>query len=113
MSLDGWSTRTNDPVIDVSLITSSYNLLVNTIDTTRKPHTFEYLIEIFREQVENCENEWGVNVASVVTDNAANMVGMHFWRRTKLAFLYKQLYMFSYASEIKKTFSTKNLFLLF
>ena len=41
---DGWSTKTNDPVIGVTLSLSTANqvLLANTIDTTGNPHTSDY-----------------------------------------------------------------------
>ena len=74
--LDGWSTRSNDPIIGVSIITSSKVLLVNTVDTTGHPHTIDYLVELFREQVEICEKEWKVKITCLVTDNAANMSGL-------------------------------------
>ena len=79
--LDGWSTRSNDPIIGVSIITSSKVLLVNTVDTTGHPHTIDYLVELFREQVEICEKEWKVKITCLVTDNAANMSGLR--RRVK------------------------------
>ena len=68
LALDSWSTRSNDPIIGVSIITSSKAILVNTVDTTGHPQTIDYLVEFFREQVEICEKEWKVNITFLITD---------------------------------------------
>ena len=47
--------------------------LVNTIDTSGKPHTTEYLVDVLDSEVKRCEIEWKVKVQGVVMDNAANM----------------------------------------
>ena len=57
LALDGWSTTSKDPIIGVSIITSSKAILVNTDDTSGHPHTIDYLVKLFREQVEICEKE--------------------------------------------------------
>ena len=53
----------------------SKGYLFDTLDTTGQPHTSDYLIDLCKNQIAKIENEWGVRVSSVVTDNASNMAG--------------------------------------
>ena len=52
LTLDGWSTRSIVPIVGVSITTSSKGILVNTVDTMGHPHTIDYLVDFFSEQVE-------------------------------------------------------------
>ena len=74
--IDGWSTLDNQPVLGISFYSGGKSFLVNTIDTSEKPHTTEYLVDVLDSEVKRCEIEWKVKVQSAVTDNAANMKAM-------------------------------------
>ncbi|MCD9088867.1 DUF659 domain-containing protein, partial [Stenotrophomonas sp. SY1] len=46
-SIDGWSNIHNEPIMCVTLTTFTGQIyLVDTIDTSRKPHTAEYLLQL-------------------------------------------------------------------
>ena len=81
LSIDGWSTLTNEPVLGVCFYTAGMCILVNTLSTMGEAHTSDYLLEIVKEQIQYVESEFEVKITSVVTDNAANMCSM----RRKLA----------------------------
>ena len=83
---DYWSTKTNDPVIGVTLSTANQVLHANTIDTTGNPHTSDYLAQLFKEEVERRGKEWKVNITALVTDNAANMSGMRTLVKEPMSF---------------------------
>ena len=76
LELDGWSTIPNDPVIGMSITTEAGVLLANTIDTIGESHTSDFLFKVLKTEAKKCEEEWGVGVTSVVTDNASNMSRM-------------------------------------
>ena len=76
LAMDGWSTITNEPVIGVCIISSYGSFLVDTADTTGAKHTGNFLTQYFEKHKKKCEEEWGVKITSVVTDNASNMVCM-------------------------------------
>ena len=44
-------------------------------------HTRQYLVDVFRSQVEKVEEDWGVSICSVVTDSLAETTA---WRRSSL-----------------------------
>lgn len=77
MSIDGWSNVHNEPVVCATITTEEGQaFLYETIDTSGQPHTSEYLTEICCDLISSCESQYGCNVKSFVTDNAANMAGM-------------------------------------
>ena len=76
LALDGWSNVINDPIVGISFITSGESCLVNTIDTSGESHTWAHLVSLLTDQVRECETDWGIKIASVVTDNATNVTGM-------------------------------------
>ena len=76
MSIDGWSTITNDPVIGVCLYIGGKCYLTKTIDTSGESHTTEYLTDITVDQIRDIESNWEVKITSVVSDNASNMASM-------------------------------------
>ena len=76
LPLDGWSNVTNDPIVGISFIASGESYLANTIDTSGESHTSAYLVSLLTDQIRECETDWGIKIASVVTDNAANVTGM-------------------------------------
>ncbi len=71
LSLDGWSTDTNTPVMGVACDAE----LVAAIDTTGKPHTSDYVKECIIKSVDDVQRSLNVVVAGVVTDSASNMAG--------------------------------------
>ena len=74
LSLDGWSNIHNEPIIYITVTTSSGHIyLVDTVDTSGQPHTAEYLQELSKSAIQKCKEELGCHVGSVVTDNAANV----------------------------------------
>ena len=73
IAIDGWSTRSNETVIGVSLHSGGKSYLVNTINTSGEPHTIEYLSELLKTEIENYEKDWHVKITSFVTDNASNV----------------------------------------
>ena len=75
MIIDGWSTKMMEPVIGVAINVVGKGYLFDTLDTTGQPHTSDYLIDLCKNHIAKIENEWGVRVSSVVTDNASNMAG--------------------------------------
>lgn len=77
MSIDGWSNVHNEPIICATITTEqSEVILFDSIDTTGKPHTGEYLAELAEDLIERLKSQYNCNVASFVTDNAANMAKM-------------------------------------
>lgn len=94
LAVDGWSTVQRDPVLGISLTIGQKTYLINTIDTTGMatwphlpfilllfpltgvPHTAENQAVIVVKEIERAEEEFGVKVVSVGTDNASNMVKM-------------------------------------
>ena len=77
MSLDGWSNIHNDPIICASITTDrGRSFLAETIDTSGKSHTSDYLHEITKTVIQECEMKFKCHVRSFVTDNAANMSRM-------------------------------------
>ena len=48
IAIDGWSTRSNEHVIGVSLHSGGKSYLVNTINTSGEPRTIEYLSELLK-----------------------------------------------------------------
>ena len=75
LALDGWSTRVLPPVVGVAVTVNGNTYLFDTLDTSGQSHTTEYLVDVFKSQVK-VEEDWGVSICSVVTDNASNMAGM-------------------------------------
>lgn len=77
LSIDGWSNVHNEPIL-CAVVTNKKgeNYLLETIDTSGCPHTIEYLIEVVKNCMIKCENEFKCIVRSVVTDNANNVKGM-------------------------------------
>ena len=47
LMLDGWSTKTNDPVLAATLAVDGRAYLVGAEDTTGCPHTSQYLLQVF------------------------------------------------------------------
>lgn len=77
LSIDGWSNIHNEPIICVTLTTSTGQIyLVDTIDTSGKPHTAEYLLQLVQNSIKKAEQDFGCRIGSVVTDNAANVAKM-------------------------------------
>ena len=61
------------PALGIAINVSGDNHLFDTVDTSGKPHTSDYLVEVFKTYVEKVESDWGVTVNALVTDNASNM----------------------------------------
>ena len=76
LDIDGWSKRYNQPVLGISLYVSGQSYLWNTINTTGKPHTSEYLLELVNAEIKSCKDEWDIDIQCVVSDNAAHMSHM-------------------------------------
>ena len=82
MCLDGWSNVHNEPVVCVSVTTPDGDSHVTeTVDTSGNGHTADYLTDIAKGVIDNCEEKFGCVVGSVITDNAAIMAKM----RTQLS----------------------------
>ena len=89
ISVDGWSTPQNDPVVGVAMTCNgcvtatsttfssssppSYTALFATVDTSGIPHTSESLMDIVEEQVAEAESLFGVEVVTVATDNQTSL----------------------------------------
>ena len=71
MAVDGWSTPDNLPVIGFSI----QGLLVDLVPCTER-HTAEVLANVTEEQIVEAEEKYNVTISAVVSDAAANMVGM-------------------------------------
>ena len=77
MALDGWSNVHNEPIVCVTVTTEEGKIyLTDTVDTSGKPHTAEYLEELAVSSIHKVEDEFGCHVRSIVTDNAANVAKM-------------------------------------
>ncbi|XP_076051254.1 uncharacterized protein LOC143031389 [Oratosquilla oratoria] len=77
LSINGWSNIHNEPMICVILTTSTGQIyLDDTIDTSGKPHTAEYLLQLVQNSIKKGEQDFGCHIGSVVTDNAANVTKM-------------------------------------
>lgn len=69
MSLDGWSNVHNEPVICATVpIPNSDIFLVHTVDTSGHAHTSDYLVDVAVNAIKKCEEKFGCNVRSFVTD---------------------------------------------
>ncbi|XP_074040538.1 uncharacterized protein [Leptinotarsa decemlineata] len=78
MALDGWSNIRNEPIVCVSVTTTENDgsvYLIDTIDTSSNSHTSDYLLTLAIDSIKKCQN-FGCNVRSLITDNAANMAKM-------------------------------------
>lgn len=73
LAIDGWSSVTNQPVIGVHIGCHKARCLVETVDTAGERHTGEYLHKLQLSAVQRVQQEFGVTVSAVVTDNASNM----------------------------------------
>uniref|UniRef100_A0A0K2TQU0 Putative LOC101235718 [Hydra vulgaris] n=1 Tax=Lepeophtheirus salmonis TaxID=72036 RepID=A0A0K2TQU0_LEPSM len=72
--MEGWSNIRNEPIICITLTTSSGQFfLIDTVDTSGHPHTPEYLLQLAQCYIKKCEDKSGCCVGSIVTDNAANV----------------------------------------
>lgn len=77
LSMDGWSNIRNEPIICCSVTTRDGQIvLVDTIDTSGKSHTAEYLETLAKDCVTKTEEKFRCIIGSLVTDNAANMAKM-------------------------------------
>lgn len=77
LGLDGWSNVHNEPIVCATATTDSGQVyLVDTIDTSGEPHTAEYLAKVATASMQKAESNFGCQVGSVVTDNAANVAAM-------------------------------------
>ena len=77
MSLDGWSNVHNEPIVCVAATSSTgVTYVTDTIDTSGKPHTSDYLKELAVNTISATESKYGCKVKSFVSDNAANMTAM-------------------------------------
>lgn len=77
LSIDGWSNVHNEPILCAVVTTKKgENYLLETIDTSGCSHTIEYLVEVAKNSMIKCENEFKCTVRSLVTDNAYNVKGM-------------------------------------
>ena len=77
MSLDGWSNVHNETIVCVAVTGSTgVTYVTDTIDTSGKPHTSDYLKELAMDTTSATESKYGCKVKSFVTDNAANMTAM-------------------------------------
>lgn len=77
MSIDGWTNTLNEPIICASITShESGTYLVDTVDTSGKAHTAQYLKEIALNSISICEEKYRCKVLSLVTDNAANITKM-------------------------------------
>ena len=47
--------------------------LVDTIDTSGKPHTADYLLQVVQNLIKKAEQDFGCHIGSFVTDNAVNV----------------------------------------
>jgi hypothetical protein len=66
-----------EPIICVTATTEDGHVyLTDPIDTSGHPHTSEYLKEFAMSSVKKVESEFGCQVGSIVTDNAANVAKM-------------------------------------
>ncbi|XP_073446747.1 uncharacterized protein [Dendrobates tinctorius] len=60
MSLDGWSNIHNDPIICTCVTTEDgETYLTDTIDTSGNSHTAEYLLEIAKNSIHQCQEQFG------------------------------------------------------
>lgn len=52
------------------------SFLYDTIDTSRQPHTADYLTSKAHDFISSCKTKHNCTISSFVTDNAANMTRM-------------------------------------
>ena len=77
LALDGWSNVHNEPIVCCTVTTDTGEVyLADTVDTSGKPHTAEYLTEVAKAAIEKAETQFTCTVGSLVTDNAANVNAM-------------------------------------
>ena len=62
MSLDGWSNVHNEPIVCVAATSSTgVTYVTDTIDTSGKPHTSDYLKELAVNTISATESKYGCN----------------------------------------------------
>jgi len=72
-----WSNVHNEPVVCTRVTTADSDVyLVDTIDTSGKGNTSEYLVEVAVSAIQKCELTFDCHVRCFVTDNAANVAKM-------------------------------------
>ncbi|KAJ8035218.1 putative AC transposase [Holothuria leucospilota] len=77
LGLDGWSNVHNEPNICATVTTESGQVyLVDTIDTSGEPHTTDYLVKVATASIDKAQSDFGCQIGSIVTDNAANVAAM-------------------------------------
>ncbi|XP_055845077.1 uncharacterized protein LOC129911335 [Episyrphus balteatus] len=77
LSIDGWSNVHMEPIICGCVTTETGEVyLLESIDTSGKPHTADYLQEISKNLILKCKTQYKCRVASFVTDNASAMTRM-------------------------------------
>lgn len=73
-SIDGWSNIRNNPIICANVTKDNGDVvLIETVDTSGKPHDADYLTDLSLKIIKNAETKYQCKVTSFVTDNAANM----------------------------------------
>ena len=102
LSLDGWSTITNNPVIGVAFtLREGASYFIKAIDTTNLPHTSEQLVQWAIEAMRMVENESHVKIISVVTDGAPNMVKMRNTIEDQIrGNQYRPIYIYGYQAHL-------------
>ena len=77
LGLDGWSNVHNEPIICATATTDSGQVyLVDTVDTSSESHTADYLEKVASASMKKAQENFGCQVGSIVTDNAANVAAM-------------------------------------
>ena len=67
----------NEPIICVTLTTSTGQIyLVDTIDTSGKLHTAEYLLQLVQNSMKKAEQDFGSHIESIMIDSEANVAKM-------------------------------------
>ena len=65
MSIDGWSTVQNEPVVGIALSSDTTTYLVDTVDTSGKPHTGQYIVELADEKIDEVESGFETEVVDL------------------------------------------------
>ena len=58
MIIDGWSIKVMEPVLGVAISVLRQIFLFDTLETSGHPHTTDYFVEVFKQELIKIEAEW-------------------------------------------------------
>jgi hypothetical protein len=73
---DGWTTNQNVSIIAHTMIADGKSYFLDATDTQSNAKTGEFCAKLLEESISKAEQEYGVTVAGIVTDNCSSMTSL-------------------------------------